>query len=49
MRKQVPFNMRVDDAFLRDLDELRRREPDLPSRSEMLRRLVERAGRRAGA
>ena len=35
--------MRVSEDFLRDLDELRKRQDDLPSRSEMIRRLVEEA------
>ena len=35
--------MRVSEEFLRDLDELRKRQDDLPSRSEMIRRLVEEA------
>lgn len=37
------FSMRADAEFLRRLDELRRREPDLPSRAEMVRRLVDAA------
>lgn len=37
------FQMRVDDDFLRQLDDLRRIEDDLPSRAELLRRLVEAA------
>ena len=35
--------MRVSEDFLHDLDELRKRQDDLPSRSEMIRRLVEEA------
>lgn len=37
------FQMRTSESFLRDVDTLRRREPDLPSRADMVRRLVERA------
>lgn len=37
------FQMRVNDAFLKSVDELRRMEVDLPTRADMLRRLVERA------
>jgi metal-responsive CopG/Arc/MetJ family transcriptional regulator len=36
------FVMRVDDDFFRRVDEWRRRQPDIPSRSEAVRRLVER-------
>ena len=35
------FQMRVSDAFLASLDEWRRGQPDLPSRAEAVRRLVE--------
>jgi len=41
--KTKPFQMRVDEEFLKDLTDLCRDEPDYPSRAEMLRRLVERA------
>jgi hypothetical protein len=37
------FHMRVDDEFLALLDALRKAEADLPSRAEIIRRLVERA------
>lgn len=37
------FQMRTSESFLRDVDALRRRESDLPSRADMVRRLVERA------
>jgi hypothetical protein len=36
------FQMRVSPAFLRLVDEWRRQQPDLPSRAEAIRRLVER-------
>ena len=34
------FQMRVDDAFLEAVDDWRREQKDLPSRSEAIRRLV---------
>lgn len=37
------FQMRTTDAFLRNVDVLRKREDDLPSRADMLRRLVDRS------
>jgi hypothetical protein len=40
-RKDRFFQMRVDERFLQRLDDLRRAEPDLPSRTEMARRLIE--------
>jgi len=43
------FQMRVDEQFLRRLDNLRRAEPDLPSRTEMARRLIEGAFEEAEA
>jgi hypothetical protein len=43
------FQMRVDEHFLRRLDNLRRVEPDLPSRTEMARRLMELAFERSEA
>jgi|HubBroStandDraft_5_1064220.scaffolds.fasta_scaffold418292_1 hypothetical protein len=39
------LQMRVSAEFLRDLDALRKAEDDLPSRTEMIRRLVERGKR----
>ena len=43
MTQSEILHMRIS-ADLRDgIDELRRREPDLPSKSEMVRRLVMRA------
>lgn len=47
MRQQFlrdkPFSMRVSLEFRRDLDALRKLEPDLPSQTEMLHRLVSKA------
>jgi hypothetical protein len=36
-----PFQMRVSDEFFRVVDDWRRRQKDLPSRAEAIRRLVE--------
>jgi hypothetical protein len=36
-----PFQMRVSEQFLRMVDDWRRTQPDLPSRAEAIRRLVE--------
>lgn len=35
------FQMRVDETFLRSVDDWRRQQPELPSRAEAIRRLVE--------
>jgi hypothetical protein len=43
VRHGKPMQMRVDDDFLAMLDGLRKAEPDLPNRTEMIRRLVEAA------
>ena len=40
--KSKLFQVRVDDSFVGMLDDIRRSEPDLPTRAEMLRRLVAR-------
>ena len=40
-----PFQMRVSEEFLRMVDDWRRRQKDLPSRAEAIRRLVELAVR----
>ena len=40
-----PFQMRVSEEFLRTVDDWRRRQKDLPSRAEAIRRLVELAAR----
>lgn len=42
------FNMRLSEDFLHWLDEMRRKEPDIPTRSEMARRCIERQARAAG-
>ena len=36
-----PFQMRVTEEFLRTIDDWRRKQPDLPSRAEAIRRLVD--------
>jgi hypothetical protein len=42
-RKDRIFQMRVDEKFLQRLDDFRRATPDLPTRTEMARRLIEMA------
>jgi hypothetical protein len=37
------LQMRVSEQFLRTIDDWRRKQPDLPSRTEAIRRLVEKA------
>jgi hypothetical protein len=39
--KTERFEMRAPTALLRAVDDWRRRQPDLPSRSEAIRRLIE--------
>lgn len=43
MGKDAILHMRLEAAEKSALDDLRRAEPDLPSRSEMVRRLIQRA------
>ena len=47
MTQDTILNMRVAEEIRAKLDDLRRAEPDLPSRSEMVRRLIEKAHERA--
>jgi metal-responsive CopG/Arc/MetJ family transcriptional regulator len=42
MEQTEILHMRVSSTIMRKLDGLRKREDDLPSRSEMVRRLIER-------
>jgi hypothetical protein len=35
------FELRIPDDFFRDIDAWRRKQPDIPSRAEAIRRLVE--------
>ena len=42
------FQMRTSEEFLRAVDDWRRQQPDLPSRAEAIRRLVE-AGLKASS
>lgn len=42
------FNMRMAPEYLKWLDEMRRKEEDIPDRSEMARRCIERQAREAG-
>jgi hypothetical protein len=44
MATMKPTPIRLDDRHLDILDEARRVEKDIPTRSEMVRRLIERAG-----
>jgi hypothetical protein len=39
--KTERFEMRVPASFLKTIDDWRRRQPELPSRAEAIRRLVE--------
>ena len=43
-----PFQMRVSEDFLRTVDDWRRRQKDLPSRAEAIRRMVELASKLKG-
>jgi hypothetical protein len=44
-----PFQMRVSEDFLRTVDDWRRRQKDLPSRAEAIRRMVELASKLKGS
>ena len=39
--KTRPYQMRVTEEWLAIIDEWRRKQPDIPSRAEAIRRLVE--------
>jgi hypothetical protein len=43
MTKDAILHMRISEAEISALDELRRQEKDIPTRSEMVRRLIARA------
>ena len=43
MKEETRITVRLEGALLRKLDDLRRVEIDVPGRSEMMRRLIERA------
>lgn len=43
LQNDKQLQMRVSDSFLKLVDDWRRHQPDLPSRSEAIRRLVEKA------
>ena len=47
MTQHPQLNVRVDEAFLKRLDDWRRNQSDLPNRPEAIRRLVELALGRA--
>lgn len=36
-----PFQMRASEEWLRKIDDWRRKQPDIPSRAEAIRQLVE--------
>tara|TARA_Y100000815_G_C13304005_1_gene485728 strand:- start:822 stop:998 length:177 start_codon:yes stop_codon:yes gene_type:complete len=40
-RFHEPITLRLSHAMLEEIDELRREEKDLPSRPEMVRRIIE--------
>jgi len=42
------FNIRLAPEYLKWLDEMRRKEEDIPNRSEMARRCIERQAKLAG-
>lgn len=41
--KDKTFQMRVSDDFLKKIDDWRRQQPEIPSRSEAIRMLVDEA------
>ena len=43
MEEKIKITFRLESALLQKLDDMRRVEKDVPSRSEMVRRLIERA------
>jgi metal-responsive CopG/Arc/MetJ family transcriptional regulator len=43
--QMVVFNMRLPRELIRVLDDMRRQEDDIPTRSEMARRCIEIVGR----
>ena len=43
MEKPPYLHMRISPEHLRKLDDLRKRETDFPTRSDMVRRLIDRA------
>jgi len=46
MTQDTQIAVRISQQLLETLDDIRRKEKDVPSRAEMLRRLIERAGKR---
>jgi metal-responsive CopG/Arc/MetJ family transcriptional regulator len=49
MEKTERLSVRVDPEFMEALDELRRKEKDLPTRGEFVRRFVMRAYQQSAA
>jgi metal-responsive CopG/Arc/MetJ family transcriptional regulator len=43
MSQYPQINVRVDEEFLKRLDDWRRKQPDLPGRPEAIRRIVDQA------
>jgi hypothetical protein len=43
LKHDRPFQMRASEEWLKQIDDWRRKQPDLPSRAEAIRRLVEKA------
>lgn len=43
VKHKHPIQIRASDEFVAAIDDWRRQQPDLPSRSEAIRRLVEKA------
>jgi hypothetical protein len=43
VRQGRPFTMRVDEEFIAKVDEFRRMQPDLPNRTDAIRRMVDMA------
>lgn len=41
MDAMKPFQMRYDDEWMARIDEWRRKQPDIPSRAEAIRRIVD--------
>jgi hypothetical protein len=49
MEQDQRLTVKINAALMAKLDDIRRTEPDLPPRHEMVRRLIERAAERPGA
>lgn len=49
MKQELRIQMRFDGETQRKVDELRRLDPELPSRTDLIRRLIDEAYERATA